>query len=38
MERGAVAETIDPAGAVEERILRVNVKVNELIQAGFPRS
>jgi hypothetical protein len=34
----AAAETVDSASPVEERILRVNVKMDETIQAGFLRA
>jgi hypothetical protein len=30
----APAEAVDPAGPVEERIFRVNVKVYETVQSG----
>ena len=31
---GSAAEPIDPAGAVQQRVFRMNVKVDELIQVG----
>jgi len=32
---GAAAEPVDPAGPVEQRVLRVNVEMDELFEAGF---
>lgn len=29
------AQAVDSAGSVQERVFRVNVKMDELIQAGF---